>query len=109
MNNHRSRWGRRRVGRKKGDTAQLAAQLAPLEEQGVVTTQDDGITSFQAPTAHQEIGAIVVEAGGNTLAEGTSGDSKKLFGLEPVVIVIVCLMLAFIGFIAWQISLMPAQ
>jgi hypothetical protein len=35
-------------------------------------------------------------------------DRNGIFGLEPVVIVIVGLLLAFIVFIAWQISRMPA-
>ena len=49
---------------KKGDTAQLAAQLAPLEELDKTAEQQQGdaITSFHSPVAHQEAGAIIVEA-----------------------------------------------
>ena len=34
---------------------------------------------------------------------------RTFLGMEPVVLVILLVMLAFIGFIAWQISLMPAK
>jgi hypothetical protein len=37
------------------------------------------------------------------------GDEKTFFGMEPVVLVILGVMLVFIAFIAWQISLLPAQ
>ena len=37
------------------------------------------------------------------------GDEKTFLGMEPVVLVILGVMLAFIAFIAWQISLMPAE
>jgi hypothetical protein len=98
-----------RVKRRKGDTARLAASLAPLEEQ-----RTTAITTGQkqrAGGASQEPGAIVVDR--NTLnvpkemMEGTG--TKGLFGMEPVVLVILGLMLAFIAFIAWQISQMPME
>jgi hypothetical protein len=38
-----------------------------------------------------------------------SGDEKTFLGIEPVVLVIVGVMLAFIAFIAWQISQMPGE
>lgn len=87
-----------------GDTGDLAAQLAPLEE-----LSEAGRTNGSQLVA-QENGAIVVGAEQMELAkevvaaEGRNGT----LGLEPVVIVIVGLLLAFIVFIAWQISRMPA-
>jgi hypothetical protein len=36
-------------------------------------------------------------------------DEKTYLGMEPVVIVILGVMLLFIAFIAWQITLMPAE
>ena len=91
-----------------GDTDELAAQLAPLEE--LSDPSEAGRTNGSQLVA-QENGAIVVGAEQAELArevvaaEGRNG----ALGLEPVVIVIVGLLLAFIAFIAWQISRMPAQ
>ena len=111
MNNHISRLARHRQRKRKGDTAQLAAQLAPLEELNKTAEeqQGDAITGFHQPVAHQEVGAIVVEADSVNLAEDQRTKPEAMLGLEPVVIVILCLMLGFIAFIAWQISQMPAQ
>lgn len=84
--------------RRPRDTAKLAAQLAPPEER-----------KFEG--AHQEVGAIVVGNGNG----GVSGDlieggtKKRFFGMEPVVLVIVVLMLAWIVFIAWKVSEMPVS
>jgi hypothetical protein len=91
-----------------GDTGELAAQLAPLEE--LSESSEAGRTNGSQLVA-QENGAIVVGAEQTELArevvaaEGRNG----ALGLEPVVIVIVGLLLAFIAFIAWQISRMPSQ
>jgi hypothetical protein len=38
-----------------------------------------------------------------------SSGTKGLFGMEPVVLVILGLMLCFIAFIAWQVSQMPVE
>jgi hypothetical protein len=107
MNKHLLRLERKRK-RGKGDTAQLAAQLAPLEEQDKRVAKDDDFGGAVRHTvAHQETGAIVVERDSLSVSRDLRQQSKGVVGLEPVVIVILCLALAFIGFIAWQISLMP--
>jgi len=110
MNNKLSYLLQHRVKRKKGDTAQLAAQLAPLEEQKSPEQDHSGQGASQGG-ATQEYGAIVV---GNEnlrlsgdLMEGSP--AKGFLGMEPVVIVILIFMLAFIVFVAWQISLMPSE
>ena len=110
MNKDISRLIRHRTS-KKGDTAQLAAQLAPLEELNKTAEQQQGdaITGFHSPVAHQEVGAIVVEADSLSHAEDQRRKHEAMLGLEPVVIVILGLMLVFIAFVAWQISQMPAQ
>jgi hypothetical protein len=85
-----------------GDSEELAAQLAPLEEQTATRGAQGG--------ANNHDGAIVVDTGALKLPEGIGADTSKrrgLFGVEPVILVIVALMLAFILFIAWQISQMP--
>jgi hypothetical protein len=99
--------------RKKHDTAQLAAQLAPLEEQekrGVVKQNGSG-PHLGSPQADPHYGAIVVDNDNLNLpkdmVEGRI--EKTFFAIEPVVLVILGVMLTFIAFIAWQISLMPAE
>ena len=99
--------------RKKGDTAQLAAQLAPLEELDKSSAVKQLAVSPQVgdPMADPNYGAIVVDNEGlhipQDILEG--GDEKTYLGMEPVVLVILGVMLIFIAFIAWQISLLPAQ
>lgn len=103
--------GRSRGKRKKGDTTQLAAQLAPLEEQdkridakqiGTGATADKG-------QVERGSGAIVVDNDNmNFPREITEERGEQTFwGMEPVVLAILIVMLVFIAFIAWQISLMP--
>ena len=111
MKNYISHLARHRSRKRKGDTAQLAAQLAPLEELNKTAQKQggDAITGFHDPVAHQEVGAIVVEADSVNHAENQRTKHEAMLGLEPVVIVILCLMLGFIAFVAWQISQMPPQ
>jgi hypothetical protein len=106
MNKHFLRGGRKR--REKGDTAKLAAQLAPLEEQEKSGAKDehDFAGAIRHTIAHHEPGAIVVERDSRGVSEDGRTQTKSV-GLEPVVIVILCLVLGWIGFIAWRISLMP--
>ena len=108
MSNNLSRLARHRFNRRKGDTSQLAAQLAPLEEQKKVAEGTNGLSNS---LAHQEIGAIVVEGDAARLSQDLAEvreDSGRR-PLEPVVLVIVILMLIWIVFIAWQVSIMPEK
>jgi len=106
MNKHLSLAERRK--RKKGDTAKLAAQLAPLEEQDKRVAKEPGeVRGLRHAFAHQEPGAIVVERDSLHVSEDLRRQNTGVAGLEPVVIVIICLVLAWIGFITWQISQMP--
>jgi len=96
--------------RKKGDTAQLAAQLAPLEEQDKRAAQRQGGNGAgkNGSTLIQEQGALIVDTAHlNLPTEFTESRAGRFWDIEPVVIVIVGAMLIFIAFIAWQISLMP--
>jgi uncharacterized membrane protein YqjE len=92
--------------RRRSDSRTLAAQLAPLEELRE-SQEPAGINGSQLVA--QENGAIVVGVEQLELAKEVVEveEQKRTLGLEPVVIVIVGLMLAFIMFIAWQISQMP--
>ncbi|HEX8424557.1 MAG TPA: hypothetical protein VF634_14210 [Pyrinomonadaceae bacterium] len=102
--------------RKKGDTAQLAAQLAPLEEQDAHAARRQGANG-NGPGQHggliQEHGALIVDTDNlhvlRGLDEGNDSETGRFFGIEPVVLVILCAMLVFIAFIAWKISQMPLK
>jgi hypothetical protein len=85
-----------------GTVEEVAAQLAPLEEQEAAgrARSNEGDNN----------GAIVVDTGTLNLPEGLVEEKKKrdrLLGIEPVVAFIIALALAFIIFIAWEISRMP--
>jgi len=89
-----------RVERKKG-RRESAAELAPAEEQ-----QQTALAA-----AVQQAGAIVVDSDNHNLSDDIAErrHGKQILGMEPVAIVILAFMLCFIAFIAWQISLMPAE
>jgi hypothetical protein len=97
--------------RKKGDTAQLAAQLAPLEEQNAHAARKQG-GNGAGHNGHliQEHGALIVDTENlhvlKGMGEGGDAGKRHFLGIEPVVLVILVIMLAFIAFVAWQISLM---
>lgn len=102
-----------REKRKKGDTAQLAALLAPLEEldSRSAATQLGSGSHLGDSQADQHYGVIVVDNDSlhipKDIMEG--GDEKTYLGMEPVVLIILGIMLVFVAFIAWQISLMPVE
>ena len=95
-------WLGRHRGEPAGSIDELAAQLAPLEEQTAGRGKQAG--------ANNNGGAIVVDAGAVKLPEGITEEGKKerlILGFEPLVLVILATAVAFIIFIAWQISQMP--
>ena len=100
-------------GKRKGDTAKLAAQLAPLEEvdKNGASKQLGIMDRLDDPHDDPHFAAIVVDNEGLhvpvDIMEG--GNEKTYLGMEPVVLVILGVMLLFIVFIAWQISLMPIE
>lgn len=93
--------------RKKGDTDQLAAQLAPLEEQNKPAAEQQ----MKKARHHRDPGAIVVDNADLNFPKGIieGGEEKQFWGMEPVVLVVLIIVLGFIAFIAWQITLMPAR
>ncbi len=108
-----SRAHSRRHKRKKRDTEELAAQLAPLEEQDKPAAEQQIGSSLDSPTDHgpRDYGAIVVDNVNLNVPKGIieGRHGKQFLGLEPVVIVVLIIVLGFIAFIAWQISLMPTR
>ena len=110
---HGSRAHSRKHKRKKRDTEQLAAQLAPLEEQDKPAAEQQ-IGSALEPTNGQQkgdYGAIVVDSTDLNVPRGIieGREEKRFLGIEPVVVVVLIIVLSFIAFIAWQISLMPPR
>ena len=112
-NTNSSRLHARRKKRRKGDTEQLAALLAPLEEQDKPAAEHQLGSPLNAATAEADrhFGAIIVDNEDLKVPTGImeTHEQQQFLGLEPVVLVVLILMLSFIGFIAWQISLMPAR
>ncbi len=104
---------RKRKKRRKGDTDRLAAMLAPLEEQDKPAAEHQIGSPLNVATseADRHFGAIVVDSENLKVPTDVMGtqEDKHFLGIEPVVLVVLILMLAFIGFITWQISLMPAR
>jgi hypothetical protein len=102
-----------RKKRKKGETEQLAAQLAPLEEQDKSAAEHQigsHLNSIKGQ-ADRDYGAIIVDNENLKVPTGImeGRDEKRFLGIEPVVLVVLIIMLSFIAFIAWQITLMPPQ
>ena len=104
---------RSRGKRKKGNTAKLAARLAPAEElaRGSVGVESQTSAPSGGPHPDPHYGAIVVDNDSLHIPKDImeSGNEKTYLGMEPVVLVILGGMLVFIAFIAWQISLMPPE
>lgn len=98
---------------RKSDIAQLAAQLAPLEERAnPAAVKQVGIDSLSGNgQSAPDSGAIIVDKDLSHVPRDMmeSGDEGTFLGMEPVVLVILGLMLAFIAFVAWQITEMPAK
>lgn len=98
---------------RKGETARLAAQLAPLEERAQpAAIKQVGIDSASGNgQAGADSGAIIVDKDLSHVPKDMmeEGGEKSFLGMEPVVLVILGLMLVFIAFIAWQISEMPPK
>ncbi len=99
--------------KKKKDTAKLAARLAPLEEQDLraARKQVPSGNASHSSGIMQDHGALIVDNDNLKLPKGFIGEygggKENFFSIEPVVIVIVCVMLIFIAFIAWKITEMP--
>jgi hypothetical protein len=110
---HSSRMRPRTKRTRKGDTGQLAAQLAPLEEQDKHSAAQQIGSTLNSHTVQsiRDYGAIVVDNDDlnvpKDIMEGR--DEKRFLGMEPVVLAVLIVMLTFIAFIAWRISQMPAQ
>lgn len=88
------------------ETAKLASMLAPLEEQQQGRKEATGGTR---PSTSG--GAIIVDTAQLKLPKDfiEREEEGNPLGLEPVVIFILALVLAFIAFIAYLISIEPSR
>lgn len=113
MKKPRSHVHARKHKRKRGDTEHLAAQLAPLEEQDKPAAEQQIGRHLESTNGQQQrdYGAIVVDNVNLNVPRGIieGSEEKHFLGIEPVVVVVLIIVLSFIAFIAWQISLMPAR
>jgi hypothetical protein len=84
---------------------EMAARLAPLEETQAFKESEqhegDGSAADTIKVSNQS-----VKMPDTFLDE--ERDGAGVFRLEPVVLAILVVMLIFIAFVAWQITLMPA-
>jgi hypothetical protein len=97
-----------REGRKK-HTDELSALLAPLEElkPEVAAPQQSGNGDYHDATIRVDSKSVKMP---ERLLDGDEPrKGLRIFRVEPLVLVIVSLMLLFMAFIAWQITLMPAK
>jgi hypothetical protein len=108
-----SRFRPRRKKRRKGDTDQLAAQLAPLEEQNKPAAEHQIGSPLNGVSGQTDrhFGAIIVDNEDLNVPRDImeTKEEKHFLGIEPVVLVVLILMLIFIAFIAWQIWHMPPR
>ena len=98
-----------REGRKK-HTDELSAMLAPLEElmpEAAPPPGQHGNGDYHDATIR--VDSSSVKAPEQLLDEDEPREGLRIFRLEPLVLVILGVMLAFMAFIAWQITLMPAK
>ena len=95
-----------REGRKK-HTDELSAMLAPLEETKKFqeSPQSEGKRGASDDTIR--VGSSSVKMPEQLIEEDR--DAASVFRLEPVAVFLLVLFLAFVAFIAWQITLMPPK
>jgi hypothetical protein len=89
------------------ERGQEAARLTPLEETEEFkdSPQKDGRARVADDTIRVDSRSVPMPE--HLIDEDREGAS--IFRLEPVVLFILVVMLAFIAFIAWQVTLMPVK
>jgi hypothetical protein len=84
---------------------ELAERLAPLEETEAFRKSEQSDASRTVVKDTIRVDSNTVKMPEKFLEEDR--DAAATFRLHPVVVTILVVMLAFIAFIAWQITLMP--
>jgi hypothetical protein len=85
----------------------MAERLTPLEE-----TEEFKESPQREGKAHEADDTIRVDSKSVPMPEHLVDEEREgasIFRLEPVVVFILIAMLAFIAFIAWQVTLMPRK
>jgi hypothetical protein len=97
-----------RHGRDSQKQADEAARLTPLEEteQFKDSPQSDARPDVADDTIRVDSKSVPMP---ENLIEDEDREGTAIFKLEPVVLFILVVMLAFIAFIAWQVTLMPVK
>jgi hypothetical protein len=88
---------------KDGDISELSARLAPLEELDKETARQHRLK--------QKDDTIVIDTGSLQLPKNMMEQEREengILGLEPIVLAILILALAFVAFIAYLVYQMPA-
>ena len=97
-------------GKKPQDNgdADLAARLTPLEEMKDFkdSPQSEGHKRNVDDTIR--VGSSSVQMPEQFIDEDIR-DAASIFHLEPIVVALLVVLLAFVAFIAWQITLMPEK
>ena len=107
--NRRRRWKTGQLhwpGGRAEHERDAAGRLAPLEETEAFNDSQQK-DSARAPDDTIRVGSASVRMPENLVDDEREGAS--VFRVEPVALVILFVMLAFIAFVAWQISLMPVK
>jgi hypothetical protein len=102
-----SRWKTGRLhlsGSRHAREEDAAGRLAPLEETEGFRDSPQA-DSVRTPDDTIRVGSKSVRMPENLVEDEREGAS--IFRLEPVALFILVLMLAFIAFVAWHITLMP--
>ena len=95
-----------RQGGRDSHRADEAARLTPLEE------TEEFKQSHQKEGEHAPDDTIHVDSASVRVPENLVDEDREganIFHFEPVVLFILVVMLAFIVFIAWQVTLMPEK
>ena len=95
-----------RHGKDSQKQADEAARLTPLEETEEFkdSPQSDGRGHGTDDTIRVDSKSVPMP---ESFMEDDEREGASIFRLEPVVLFILVAMLAFIAFVAWQITLMP--
>ncbi|HWS88748.1 MAG TPA: hypothetical protein VN282_17370 [Pyrinomonadaceae bacterium] len=90
------------------DEPDVAARLKPLEETEEFkdSPQVEGGKRAADDTIRVDSKSVPMP---ESFIEDEEREGASIFRLEPVVLFVLLLMLAFIAFVAWQITLMPAK
>ena len=95
-----------RQGERDSHRADEAARLTPLEETEAFKDSPQSDSKRNADTIRVDSKSVPMP---DNLFDEDEREGASIFRMEPVVVFILLVMLAFIAFVAWQITLMPVK